>query len=93
MLDGCGVAFKGSQAAVVADPRKSSFDDPASGRDLEASSIGTLHDAQPPCPCAPDDGRHLVSGISAISKYALLRRLAAKLQTPRHESKLPGWAL
>ena len=53
--DGCGVAFKvTSQAAVAADPRKSSFDDPALGENLEAGSIGTLHDAQPPCPRAPD---------------------------------------
>ena len=45
--DGCGVAFKvTSQAAVAADPRKSSFYNPAFGQDLEAGSTSTLHDAQ-----------------------------------------------
>jgi hypothetical protein len=69
--DGCGVAFKiTSQAAVAADPRKSSFNDPAFGQDLEAGTIGTRHYAQPTCPSAPDDKRHLLSGISAVSKYA-----------------------
>jgi hypothetical protein len=42
--------------------------------DLEAGSVGSLHDLQPPCPCAPGDERHLLASVSAVSKDALNER-------------------
>ena len=58
------------QAAIATDPGECPFDNPSFGQDLKAGSIGSLHDLQLPCPCAPDDECHLSASVSTISKDA-----------------------
>jgi hypothetical protein len=62
MLRRCGVAFQvTSKARLRLSHANVCFHDPVFGQDLEADSIGTPHDAQPPCPLAPDDERPMKS--------------------------------
>ena len=69
--DCCGIALEvAGQAAVATDPGERPFDDPSLGQDLEAVGIGSLHNLQFPCSGAPDDERHLLSGIATIGKDA-----------------------
>ena len=63
-----------SQAAIATDPGERPFDNPPFGQDLEARNFGSLHDLQLPCSCAPDNERHLLSGIAPISKDAFDER-------------------
>ena len=63
-----------SQAAIATDPGERPFDNPPFGQDLEARNFGSLHDLQLPCSCAPDNERHLLSGIATISKDAFDER-------------------
>jgi len=70
--DRCGVAFEVTrQAAIATDPGERPFDNPSFGQDLEPGNVGSLHDLQPPGTGAPDDQRHLLSGVATISKDAL----------------------
>ena len=47
---------------------------PSLRQDLEARCGGSLHDLQLPRPGAPDDERHLLSGVATISKDTLDER-------------------
>ena len=68
----CGIALKvAGQTAVATDPGKRPLDNPSLGQNFEAAGIRSLHDLQFPCSCAPDDERHLLTGIATISKNAL----------------------
>jgi len=54
------------QAAVPADPREGSFDDPSFGQHLEAMQVGALDDFQMPRTGARDRGSHSWPLIAAV---------------------------
>ena len=88
--DGCRVAFEvTSQAAIATDPGKRPFNDPTFRQDLKARRIGSLHDLQLPCSCAPDDEGHLLACISAISKDTLDEWKQSACPTQERERPIP----
>ena len=62
------------EAAMMADPRQSSFDDPAFGQDDEAVQLVALDDLQLPGAGICDGGRRLHPLISGIGEDALDER-------------------
>ena len=73
--DGCGVTFEvAGQAAVAADPGKSTLDDPSLGQDDEAMGIAALDDLQAPAAGLGDDFGHLWPLVAGIGKDAFDER-------------------
>jgi hypothetical protein len=70
--DGSGIALEITcQAAIMADPGQSSFDDPAFGQDDEVMRVGTLDDLEHPAACIGDRLCGLRSLIAGIGEDAL----------------------
>lgn len=73
--DGGGIALEVSRkATVAADPGEGALYDPPLRQNREAASSGALYDLQFPGSGAPDDARHLASGIAAIGENAFDER-------------------
>ena len=73
--DGSGVALEvAGQAAVPADPGKSTLDDPSLGQDDEAMGIAALDDLQAPEAGLGDDFGHLRPLVAGVGKDAFDER-------------------
>jgi hypothetical protein len=73
--DGSSVTLEvAGQAAVAADPGKSTLDDPSLGQDDEAMGIAALDDLQAPAAGLGDELGYLWPLISGIGKDALDER-------------------
>ena len=73
--DGSGVTLEvAGQAAVAADPGKSTLDDPSFGQDDEAMGIAALDDLQAPAAGLGDDFGHLRPLVAGVGKDAFDER-------------------
>ena len=73
--DGSGVTLEvAGQAAVPADPGKSTLDDPSLGQDDEAMGIAALDDLQAPEAGFGDDFSHLRPLVAGVGKDAFDER-------------------
>ena len=73
--DGSGVTLEvAGQAAVAADPGKSTLDDPSLGQDDEAMGIAALDDLQAPAAGLGDEFGHLWPLVAGVGKDAFDER-------------------
>lgn len=73
--DGSGVPLEvAGQAAVAADPGKSTLDDPSLGQDEEAMGIAALDDLQAPAAGLGDEFGHFRPPVAGVGKDAFDER-------------------
>ena len=73
--DGSGVALKvAGQAAVAADPGKSTLDDPSLGQDDKAMGIAAFDDLQAPATGLGDEFGHFRPLVTGVGKDAFDER-------------------
>jgi hypothetical protein len=90
--DGSGVTLEvAGQAAVAADPGKSTLDDPSLGQDDEAMGIAALDDLQAPEAGFGDHVGHLRSLVASIGKDAFDKRKGSPRRAQQVARAVPAY--